>query len=319
MKGAKEGKTENKKVHTDGAKESKTENKEVTQKGVKGGGGAPPIYYRYSMDFNQIDEQITQNAAANSISEQLDDQLDTYHLDKLKNIYHKLTGRNPQLLKRTHLCQEIHLLHRNWLKNQSDGNQTNYQTMLNKLMLYVNLTDCSDFQTVTFCSTEPINYQLFDLNEWTYYQKCYDELLYRSQLFNQLCANYQTIKPDMYGEIFDTYFGELYLDYQSSDRNYLLTLLIGLNLFPHQILKIEFSNSNQNSITLIYHPKIRSMGYFHLTHPNYLVRNSDTRDYFNYSDCWIYHSLMYYRFTIVENPLQNASNEFFQQLATEIK
>lgn len=298
------------------------------------------------MDFNQIDEKINQNASANLNCEQLDDKLDNYNLDRLKSIYQKLTGRNPLLLKRAHLCQEIHRLYREWQKNKRDGNQANYHTILNKLLLYLNLSDCSDFKTVTFQVTEPINYQLFDLNENSYYQKCYDELLYRSTSFSQLCADHQSIKPEVYGELFDMYFGAVYENYQNSDRNYLLLLLVGLNFWKYQIIKINYLDSNQSDkkhsnekysdwnqmdemhsdnkhsdekkryekVEIVYHTKLNSLGYFHLTHSPYLNIKSEVTDHFNYSDNWIYHNSMAYRFTIVENPLQNASNEFFQQL-----
>lgn len=245
------------------------------------------------MNFSRLDDEVNKLYGSSSNSE-LDDQLDLYDIEKLKSIYHQLTGKYATLLKRCHLCNEIKSLYQIYLKRNKTAEKNNeleYRTICSWLV-----EERSSYRTITIYPDSCLDWNLFDcINQSQFYQKCYDLLLFRSQYFSQFVT--ETINQSQSSkleELFDSYFNTFYLNYQIKYRNWLLFSLIGINLIKYHIVKLQLPhnyyyvdkdyninywknrqfcqlichNDKRFEIKLTYDKEQLSLGIFHLFLPN---------------------------------------------------
>ena len=195
------------------------------------------------MNFNHIDDHVKRFYGDNVVVTDIDDRLDLFDIEKLKSIYYQLTNRQAKLIKRSQLCEEIRLIYQQWKKRQiSNKSDFNLETRVICSWL---IDERHSYQSTIFNPKMQLEWELFDCQDRSeYYQKCYDLLILRSQNFSQLSTEYKTTASNHTLEsLFDNYFSTLYQNYQKycSDylRDWLLLVIVGLNLFKYHIIKLQ--------------------------------------------------------------------------------
>ena len=236
------------------------------------------------MDFNRIDDIITNYGDDATSNDNIQESLDQFDLEKLKAVYIRVTGRKPDLLKRHHLCQEIIKEYRDWI---GEANAKSCPDNLNvvKIASLLQLTDSSSFRTVEFfIDDEILDFTLFGVqNRNQFYQKCQEELIFRSKTFAKIALEHNNLyRSNQSSKVLHLYFNNLYEGYSEEYCDYLLVCLVGLNLFKYQIIDIKFETDgifyHNSKLRIKYDTKTPSLCLFHLQpfEPNKYVSTSET-------------------------------------------
>jgi hypothetical protein len=250
------------------------------------------------MDFNKIDEVVDRYYGKDKEATEIEEKLDQYDLEKLRAIYSRLTGKSGQLLRRHHLCEEIKESHETWKNRKKVHRQSGDLALELKAVLPWLLEDRHSFRKVEFSPNAPIDWHLFGCSDRDeFYQKCYDQLVFRSQQFSQIASSHRTLREHQcFHELFDLYFDTLYENYSSYPylRDWLLVVIIALNLFRYHIVKLQLphrylftespvqcSDHSEKRISreefpsnlrfdLSYDSEIERMGVFHARVPQFI-------------------------------------------------
>jgi len=224
------------------------------------------------MDFNQIDDLITTYGQESGNNDMIEEKLDHYDLERLRSIYSRVTKKKPDLLKRHHLCQEIIKSYQLWAIDKEKRDPVCDDLEIIRLSSLLSLDDRSTFRSIEFSLGYDIQDEdcyLFGCKDQSeFYHKCTDELLYRSKIFSKLTLDHNSLlRSQKYSKLCDHYFNRLYEGYRENYRDYLLLLIIGLNIIQYQIVHLEFDSCN-SSLKIKYDSATPRLGYLHLTIPN---------------------------------------------------
>jgi len=193
--------------------------------------------YRNIDDVVQLYEKgNTQAADMNGLEEKLDQ----FDLEKLKSIYNFISEKNGNLLRRQHLCKEIMIFYQKWLSERGSIDHAENFILEQKVVHSWLLDDRHSFKFKEYHINHDMEPNDFGCNDKTeFYAKCGKELTLRSDRFSRIASENRTLKEKgLYEELIDLYLGQLYQGYDSANRDWLLVLIVGINLFNHHITRL---------------------------------------------------------------------------------
>ena len=222
------------------------------------------------MDFTNIDDYIKNYGKDDSNNDGVQEKLDEYDIEKLRSIYSRVVGKRPDLLKRHHLCQEILKAYESWVSNKLKNKTECENIEIIRLSSLLSLKNRSSFRTFNFSlgqSIENNEFTLFNVGDkLEFYQKCTEELVFRSSLFSKLTID-SVKNPE---KLLNLYFSHLYQGYRDIYCDFLTICVVGINLFQYQIVDLSFE---KNTIKIKYDKSTSSLGYFHLDLPNFTTKD----------------------------------------------
>lgn len=197
------------------------------------------------MDFANIDNLVSSYKQEESNHDMIHERLDQFDLEKLRSIYSRVIKKRPDLLKRHHLCQEIVNAYEMWLLERKKKGPECETIELIKLTSLLILDDRSSFRTFRCslgASIEESDCSLFNCKSKSeFYQRCAEELTYRSKIFSNITtdvSNNNLLKSGQYERLLNIYLSQLYHNYEEKYCDYLLLSIVGLNIFKYQIVKL---------------------------------------------------------------------------------